>query len=87
MSRRFLSFLSKVMNEQKFFRRVVLLWAMSLLTTWTFFLMNVPLLTGIGAAGATVVTGVFGILATVVNFYQWHRNKEDEREEKDERHK
>ena len=63
------------------------MWAMSLLTTWTFFLMNVPLLTGIGAAGATVVTGVFGILATVVNFYQWHRNKEDERKEKDELHK
>lgn len=75
------------MNEQKFFRRVVLLWAMSLLTIWTFFLMNVPLLTGIGAAGATVVTGVFGILATVVSFYQWHRNKEDERKEKDEHHK
>lgn len=42
--------------------------------------MDVELLTNIGAAGATVVTGVFGILATVISFYQWHRSKDDARE-------
>lgn len=73
-------FFSKLMNEQKLFRRAMLLWAMVLVTHFVLFLMDVALLTGIGAAGATVVTGVIGILVTVIGFYQWHRTKEDERE-------
>lgn len=76
------TFFSKLATEQQFFRRLILLWAMAILTMWTCFLMDVTLLTSIGAAGATVVTGIFGILATVISFYQWHRNKEDERKDK-----
>lgn len=75
------AFFSKLATEQQLFRRLILLWAMAILTMWTCFLMDVTLLTSIGAAGATVVTGIFGILATVISFYQWHRDKEDERRE------
>ena len=73
-------FLSNLMNEQKLFRRTILLWAMVVLTAWTCFLMDVTLLTNIGAAGATVVTAIFGILTTVVGFYMQHRKADDERE-------
>ena len=75
--------LDKLFNEQKFFRRVILLWAITLITMFVLFLMNVELLIGIGAAGATVATGIIGILATVVGFYQWHRKQDDEREGND----
>lgn len=74
----------KLFNEQKFFRRLILLWSMGLITYFTMFLMNVDLLIGIGAAGATVATSVIGILATVVSFYQWHRNKDDDAERRNE---
>lgn len=76
----FSRFFSNMINNQKLFRRVVLIWAMTILTVWSCFLMDVSLLTNIGAAGATVVTAVFGILTTVIGFYQWHRNKDDERQ-------
>lgn len=72
--------MKKLFTEQKFFRRLILVWAIFILTMWSIFLMDVELLTNIGAAGATVVTGVFGILATVISFYQWHRSKDDARE-------
>lgn len=71
---------NRLINGQKLFRRVVLIWAMVILTVWSCFLMDVSLLINIGAAGATVVTAVFGILTTVIGFYQWHRNKDDERQ-------
>lgn len=71
---------NKLINEQKLFRRIILIWAMVILTIWSCFLMDVSLLVNIGAAGATVVTAVFGILTTVIGFYQWHRNKDDERQ-------
>lgn len=73
---------NRLISNQKLFRRVVLIWAMTILTVWSCFLMDVSLLVNIGAAGATVVTAVFGILTTVIGFYQWHRNKEDERRDR-----
>ena len=72
--------INRLINNQKLFRRIVLIWAMTILTIWSCFLMDVSLLVNIGAAGATVVTAVFGILTTVIGFYQWHRNKDDERQ-------
>ena len=72
--------INRLMNNQKLFRRIVLIWAMTILNIWSCFLMDVSLLISIGAAGATVVTAVFGILTTVIGFYQWHRNKDDERQ-------
>lgn len=72
--------INRLINNQKLFRRIVLVWAMTILTIWSCFLMDVSLLVNIGAAGATVVTAVFGILTTVIGFYQWHRNKDDERQ-------
>lgn len=72
--------INRLIDNQKLFRRVVLIWAMAILTIWSCFLMDVSLLVNIGAAGATVVTAVFGILTTMIGFYQWHRNKDDERQ-------
>lgn len=77
------SSLNKLFNEQKFFRRAILIWAMILITHFVLFLMDAQLLIGIGAAGATVVTGVIGILTSVIGFYQWHRKQDDEKEKKE----
>lgn len=66
-----------LVNKQRFFRRLVLVWAMVLITHFVIFLMDHKFLIEIGAAGATVVTSVIGILTTVIGFYQWHRSKED----------
>lgn len=73
---------NRLINGQKLFRRVVLIWAMVILTVWSCFLMDVSLLINIGAAGATVVTAIFGILTTVVGFYMQHRKADDERDER-----
>lgn len=72
--------LHKIFNEQKFFRRLLLIWVLVMLTHWSLFMMNVELLTTISPAGATVVTAIFGMLTTVINFYQWHRKSDDDKE-------
>jgi nicotinamide riboside transporter PnuC len=43
-------------------------------------MMNEELLKTISPAGATVVTGIFGMLTTVIGFYQWHRKADDDKE-------
>lgn len=80
------SFFNKLFNEQKFFRRMVLLWSLVMLTMWCVFLMDITLLTTIGAAGATVVGTIFGILATVVGFYMKHRQADDDKAALDSKH-
>lgn len=72
--------LHKVFNEQKFFRRLILIWVLVILTHWSLFMMNEELLKTISPAGATVVTGIFGMLTTVIGFYQWHRKADDDKE-------
>lgn len=67
------------MNEKfpnnKFFRRLALMWTIALITfavvvTFT----DPPSITG---GTATALATVVGILATVIGFYQWSRDKED----------
>lgn len=71
-------FLSKLANERKFFRRVILFWSIFMNTAFVIFLMDHEFLINIGGAGATVVTGVLAILTTVITFYQWHAKSDDD---------
>lgn len=68
---------NELANRQMLFRRMVLVWAMTVITYVIFIVADHQLLIQIGAAGATVVTGIIGILTTVVGFYQWHRQQDD----------
>lgn len=74
-------------NKQMLFRRLVLMWAMLILTYVIYIVAEPTLLIQIGAAGATVVTAIIGILTTVIGFYQWHRQQDDNLEAKKEMRK
>lgn len=62
-------------NRHKGFRRLVLIWAIALIT-WTVHevFTRAP---AIGAGTATALGAVIGILATVIGFYQWSRERAD----------
>lgn len=68
---------SELANRQMLFRRLVLIWAMTIITYVIYVVTDHQLLIQIGAAGATIVTGIIGILTTVIGFYQWHRQQDD----------
>lgn len=70
--------MNKLLNEQKFFRRIILLWSMCMITFWSMFLMDKHLLINIGPSGAAVISTIFAILTSVIAFYQWHRKLDDE---------
>lgn len=69
--------LDELVNRQRFFRRLVLVWAMVLVTAVALRATEPEMLLGMSAGGATVVTAVIGVLATVIGFYQWHRSQDD----------
>lgn len=62
-------------NRHKAFRRCVLVWAIVLIT-WTVHevFTRAP---AIGAGTATALGAVIGVLATVIGFYQWSRERDD----------
>jgi ABC-type sugar transport system permease subunit len=68
--------LEKQIRENKLMRRLVLLWAVVIITVlvvWTWLRPpNIP--TGTVSA----LLGIIGILATVLNFYMWSRGRDDE---------
>lgn len=71
--------LDNLANRQRLFRRLVLLWACSLITwvvyeTWK----RTPDIT---SGTATALGIVVGILATVIGFYQWHRAQNEKDKE------
>ena len=68
-------------NSQMLFRRLVLIWAMAIITYVIYIIIDPALLIAIGAPGATIVSAVIGILATVISFYQWHRQQDDKNAE------
>ena len=68
-------------NNQMLFRRLVLIWAMAIITYVIYIIIDPALLIAIGAPGATIVSAVIGILATVISFYQWHRQQDDKNAE------
>ena len=72
--------LRNLVGSPRFFRRLVLLWSVTILSFWSFFLMDVALLTAITSSGVAVVSLIFGILTSVIAFYQWHRKADDDKE-------
>lgn len=69
--------IKKFFEEYKGARRLSLFWAIWLITIVVFRVTDPKIITLITPAGATVVSAVIGILATVVAFYQWHRSQDD----------
>lgn len=77
---RWLEWLDKQINGNRLFRRAVLLWAMWLVTVVSLRATDAEVLkTATGAAGV-MVSAIIGILATVIAFYQWHRQQDDKRD-------
>ena len=74
-------FITTVFEEYKAARRITLFWALWLITVVVLRVTSVEVILGITPAGATVVGSVVGILATVIAFYQWHRSKDNNKEE------
>ena len=69
--------IKKFFEEYKGARRLSLFWAIWLITVVVLRVTDPEIITNISAAGATVVSAVIGILATVIAFYQWHRLHDD----------
>lgn len=71
-----MKWLANLVEEHKLVRRVVLGWACWLITVVVLRVTDPAVIGDVNGAVATVVTGVIGILATVVGFYQHHRHEE-----------
>lgn len=71
--------LNKAFNEHKMARRLLLLWAVWLITVVTFrvFPTDNRVVPDIPSGTATVFSIVVGLLATAIGFYQWSRSRED----------
>lgn len=69
-----------LVNRQRLFRRLVLIWACWLVTEVALRATSPEALAGMSGPAASVVVAVIGILATVIAFYQWHRQA-DERQQ------
>ncbi len=67
----------RLFNEHKLTRRLTLLWACWLITVVVLRVTDPSVLEIINGPVATVVSAVIGILATVIAFYQWGRQKDD----------
>ncbi len=71
--------LDELVNRQRFFRRLVLVWSMALVSFVVIRTMQPEVLTKLPAPAATAIVAFVGILATVITFYQWHRSQDDKR--------
>ena len=71
-----MKWLTSLVEEHKLFRRATLAWACWLITVVVLRVTEPHTLEHVNGAVATVVTGVIGILATVIGFYQHHRHGE-----------
>lgn len=69
--------LKKLANGRKLFRRTILIWSICLITYFVNGVLDHDFLIAVGTPGASIVIAVIGILATVISFYQWHRNQDD----------
>lgn len=66
-----------LIEKHKLIRRLALLWACTLNTIILLRVTEPEVITALGAAGATVITAVTGILTSVIAFYQHHRSQGD----------
>lgn len=70
----FFGYVNELFEEHKLARRSVLYWALAVVTfTVVMFFRNID---KVGAAQATVITGIIGLVSTCIVFYQWSRDKE-----------
>lgn len=67
--------------NNKFFRRLALVWALCLITFAVVKTFVAP--PNIPGGTVTALTAVIGLLATVIGFYQWSRKRDEERREKE----
>lgn len=65
------------LSSRMLFRRLVLLWAMSLTTEVVLRVTAPEVLSAATAGGASIAVASIGILATVVGLYQWLRQKDE----------
>lgn len=70
--------LDRLANRQKLFRRLILVWAIGLVTLVVLRATEPDVLSSATGAGATIVTAAIGILTTVVGLYQWMRQRDEE---------
>ena len=70
--------LDRQCNRNRLFRRLVLLWCMTIITITILRATDPDVLVQMTGAGATVVGSVTGLLSCVIGFYQWSRQKDDE---------
>lgn len=59
-----------LLRRHKFFQRLTLIWACAIITIVVLRVTEPDVIAVVGPAGATIVTGVIGILATVITFYR-----------------
>ena len=64
-------------DDHKVMRRVSLIWSLWLITVVVLRVTEPTVIVSLGGTAAgTIVVSVVGILATVIAFYQHHRNKD-----------
>lgn len=74
--------ISVLFTRYKFARRVMLFWAMWLITVVVLRTTDPEIITALGGAAAVGIVGpVVGILATVLGFYAKSRERDDRRGE------
>ena len=78
---RFWRAVARLFDDFKFARRATLLWALWLITVVSLRVTEPEIITELNTASGVVVTGVIGILATVVGFYLKSRERDDNRTE------
>lgn len=70
--------IQEMVERNKLVRRLVVGWAVLLITFVVVRVTAPEVITVIGVAGATVVTGVIGLFGTVLGLYQHHRHQDDQ---------
>ena len=58
------------LRKHRLFPRLTLIWACTIITIVVLRVTEPDVIAVVGPAGATIVTGVIGILATVIAFYR-----------------
>jgi len=69
-----MSFFERLFNQYKLVRRLLMLWAVLLITYVVVRVFDDVIL--ISAATASALGIVVGLLASVISFYMWSRNEE-----------
>lgn len=69
-----MGFFDRLFNQYKFVRRLLMLWAVALITYVVVRVFDDIIL--ISAATASALGIVVGLLASVISFYMWSRNEE-----------